>query len=58
VKVGFIRSLQQYKGKECGCHFSVAKKSAVKTEEQRRMALELYLEGMGFRAIGRVLNIS
>jgi len=26
--------------------------------EQRRMALEMYLEGMGFRAIGRVLNVS
>jgi len=58
VKAGFIRDLQRYKCKDCGCHFSVEKKSDVKTKEQRRMALELYLEGMGFRAIGRVLNIS
>jgi len=41
VKAGFIRGLQRYKCKDCGCHFSVEKKSDVKTEEQRRMALDL-----------------
>ncbi|KGN76969.1 insertion element iso-iS1d protein insA [Porphyromonadaceae bacterium COT-184 OH4590] len=34
------------------------KKSTTKTPEQKRLALQLYLEGLGFRAIGRVLNIS
>ena len=38
--------------------YSVESKSDVKSPEQRRLALEMYLEGMGFRAIGRVLNIS
>ena len=33
-------------------------KSDVKSAETTRMALGLYLEGMGFRAIGRVLKIS
>ena len=30
----------------------------MKSEETKRLALQMYLEGMGFRAIGRVLNIS
>jgi transposase len=30
----------------------------VKTKETRRLALEMYLEGLGFRAIGRILRIS
>ena len=33
-------------------------KSDVKSAETRRMALELYLEAMGFRVISRVLKIS
>ena len=58
VKAGFTRGLQRYKCKDCGCYFSVERKSDVKSPEQRRSALEMYLEGMGFRSIGRVLNIS
>lgn len=58
VKAGFTRGLQRYKCKDCDCYFSVESKSDVKSPEQRRLALEMYLEGMGFRAIGRVLNIS
>ncbi|MCF2218447.1 IS1 family transposase [Chryseobacterium sp. PS-8] len=58
VKAGFTRGLQRYKCKNCGCFYSVESKSDVKSPEQRRLALEMYLEGMGFRAIGRVLNIS
>jgi transposase-like protein len=38
--------------------YSVEKKSDVKSEETRRMALEMYLEGLGFKAIGRLLRIS
>ena len=58
VKAGFIRGIQRYKCKECGCFYSVEKKSDVKTPEQKRLALEMYLEGLGFRSIGRILNIS
>lgn len=49
---------QRYKCKNCSYHFSVEKRSTEKSDEQKRLALQLYLEGMGFRAIGRVLNIS
>lgn len=58
TKAGFIRGLQRYKCKTCGCFYSVEKKSDVKSLEQKKLALTLYLEGMGFRAIGRVLGIS
>lgn len=58
VKAGFTRGLQRYKCKNCGCFFSVESKSDVKSLEQKKLALTLYLEGMGFRAIGRVLKIS
>lgn len=58
VKAGFIRGIQRYKCKECGCFYSVEKKSDVKTPEQKPLALEMYLEGLGFRSRGRILNIS
>jgi transposase-like protein len=57
-KAGFVKGRQRYKCKSCGYYYSVEKKSDVKSEETRRMALEMYLEGLGFRAIGRVLRIS
>lgn len=58
IKAGFVFGKQRYKCKNCGYHYSVEKKSDVKTPEQRRLALQLYLEGLGFRAIGRILKIS
>lgn len=58
IKAGFVGGRQRYKCKDCGYFFSVEKKSDVKTPEQKRLALQMYLEGLGFRAIGRILNIS
>ncbi len=58
IKTGFVGCRQRYKCKDCGYFFSVEKKSDVKTLEQKRLALQMYLEGLGFRAIGRILNIS
>ncbi|KAA6321959.1 hypothetical protein EZS27_028449 [termite gut metagenome] len=57
-KAGFVQSRQRYECKECWYHYTVAKKSDVKSAETRRKALEMYLEGLGFRAIGRLLQIS
>ncbi|KAA6342458.1 hypothetical protein EZS27_009788 [termite gut metagenome] len=57
-KDGFVNSLQRYECKDCHYHYTVAKKSNVKSAETRRKALEMYLEGLGFRAIGRLLKIS
>jgi transposase-like protein len=57
VKAGFNNSKQRYKCKPCGCHFT---RSTPKGEpvEKKRQALQLYLEGLGFRAIARFLKVS
>ena len=57
-KDGFARGLQRYKCKSCNYRYTVLKKSDVKPLETRRLALEMYLEGLGFRSIGRILKIS
>ncbi len=57
-KDGFIQGRQRYKCKQCGYRYTVHHKSDVKSAATRRMALEMYLEGLGFRAIGRLLRIS
>ena|SRR5579872_3577814 len=57
VKAGFARSKQRYKCKQCGFHFTTAIEIAYPVETKRR-AIQLYLEGLGFRAIGRVLGMS
>lgn len=57
-KDGFVNGLQRYQCKACSFRFSVERKSDVKSLETRRLALEMYLEGLGFRAIGRILKIS
>jgi transposase-like protein len=57
-KAGTAKGRQRYKCKECHYHYTVEKKSDVKTKETKKLALELYLEGLGFRAIGRVLKVS
>ena len=58
VRDGILRGLQRYKCKRCLYRYTVDRKSDVKTKETRRLALEMYLEGLGFRAIGRILRIS
>jgi transposase-like protein len=47
-----------YKCKDCVYHYTVEQKSDVKSGEIRRLAIEMYLEGMGFRSTGRILKIS
>jgi transposase-like protein len=57
-KDGIVKGKQRYLCKDCGFRYSVLKKSDVKPAETKRLALEMYLEGLGFRAIGRILKIS
>ena len=57
-KDGIVRSLQRFKCKKCNYRYTVEKKSDVKPIETKRLALEMYLEGLGFRSIGRILKIS
>ena len=57
-KDGIVKCRQRYKCKRCNNHYTVVQKSNVKSIETRRLAFEMYLEGLGFRAIGRILKIS
>ena len=57
VKSGFLKGKQRYKCKQCGCNFTQSQKRGASLET-KLFALKLYLEGTGFRAIGRILNVS
>jgi len=52
AKDGIVSGRQRYRCKGCGYRHTVAERGA------GRQALQLYLEGMGLRAIGRFLGVS
>jgi len=58
IKFGKIDGVQRYQCKCCGYLYTVERRSTEKPPEVKQMALDLYLEGLGFRAIGRILKIS
>jgi transposase-like protein len=58
VKNGCARGAQRYKCKACGYNFTVDHKGRGKPESQKRQALHMYLEGLGFRGIARILGVS
>ena len=58
VKSGKIKGRQRYKCKNCNYNYSVTIKSTAKPKSLKRKALHLYLEGLGFRSIGRILGVS
>jgi len=58
VKSGKIKGRQRYRCKECGCNYTVEIKSTAKPKSVKKQALHLYLEGLGFRSIGRLLGVS
>ena len=58
VKNGFMNNKQRYKCKECGCNFTEGDRRKEKGQPAnvKRFALILYLEGIGFRTIERLLK--
>jgi len=58
VKAGFVKDVQRYKCKECQYLYTVSEKSTAKSIGMRRQALHLYLEGLGFSSIERILGVS
>jgi len=58
TKDGIVKSRQRYKCKKCNYRYTVKIKSTAKPDELKRFALTLYLEGLGFRSIGRILEVS
>ena len=49
---------ERYKCYVCGYNYSVEIKSTAFSASVKRQALQLYLEGLGFRSIGRFLGVS
>ena len=58
TKAGFMKGSQRYKCCGCQYHYTVVEKSTAKPMSMKRNALHLYLEGLGFRSIGRILGVS
>ena len=56
-RAGFVGEKQRWLCKACGCKYTRSTRHGVPPETKRR-ALQLYLEGVGFRAIGRLLGVS
>ena len=57
-KSGFMNKKQRYKCKRCGCHFTEGdgRGENGKSNFLKRVALIMYLEGNGFRAIERMIK--
>jgi len=58
IKSGKIKGQQRYECKQREYHYTVERRSNERPLETRQLALDLYLEGLGFRVIGRFLNMS
>ena len=58
VKNGIIRELQRYKFKHCGKDYTFDYSYFAEKEKRRRFGLYVYLEGLGFHSIARLLNVS
>ena len=54
MKDGIINKRQRYRCKSCNFRHTVQHRG--KSPDVKRQALELYLEGLGFRSIGRFLK--
>jgi DNA-directed RNA polymerase subunit M/transcription elongation factor TFIIS len=58
VKSGVVNDKQRYKCKDCGYHFTVNKIGKQIDMYYVTKALQLYLEGLTYREIERILGVS
>jgi transposase-like protein len=58
VKSGIVSGRQRYRCKGCGYHFTVSKKGKGIDGYYVNKALQLYLEGLSYREIERILGVS
>ncbi len=58
VKSGIVKQRQRYKCKKCNYYFSVNKKGKSIDNYYVNKALQLYLEGLTYREIERILGVS
>ena len=57
-KDGMVKGRQRHLCKVCGHRYTVSQRAGAGNRAIRRQALELFLEGLGFRSIGRILGFS
>ena len=58
VKSGFVKEKQRYSCKKCSYHFTVSKLGKQVDPYYVVKALQLYLEGLSYREIERLLGVS
>jgi transposase-like protein len=58
VKNGHINGRQRYRCKNCKYDYTVDQKSTAVPADKKKLALHMYLEGLGFNSIGRILEVS
>ncbi len=56
VKDGIVKERQRYQCKQCKYRYTVEQRG--KPNSLKKLALQMYLEGMGFRSIERILKVS
>ncbi len=57
-KNGVVNGRQLYKCHDCGYNYSVEIKSKAGSPFVKKQALQLYLKGLGFHSIGRILEVN
>lgn len=57
VKDGIVKQRQRYQCKDCSYRYTVEYKGGIHPQ-YKRLALTLYLEGLGLRSIGRAIGVS
>jgi len=57
-KDGIVKGRQRYLCKACRYRYTVERRAGTADAAIKRQALQLYLEGLGFRSIGRILKFS
>jgi len=58
IKSGVVNDRQRYKCKSCGYYFTVNKQGKQIDDYYVNKALQLYLEGLTYREIERILGVS
>jgi transposase-like protein len=56
VKDGIVKERQRFQCKHCKYRYTVEQRG--KPNSLKKLALQMYLEGMGFRSIERILKVS
>ncbi len=57
VKNGKMQGKQLYRYKSCGCNYTQSSRYRI-DRETRIKCIQLYLEGVGFRGISRLMGVS